>query len=70
MNLDDRDTIGEGMDTDGCGHPACGCAAGPSGFCSPACEAQADTGDDDERAECACGHADCGDAGVLSETGS
>ncbi len=49
----------EGAAEEGCGHPACSCAAGPSGYCSAACEAQGDAGLEEERATCPCGHVDC-----------
>lgn len=65
------DTIGEGTEEAGCGHPACACEAGPSGYCSASCEAQGDSDDEDARAECPCGHADCQAEVVdVSDTGT
>ncbi|MEW6270781.1 MAG: hypothetical protein AB1689_15980 [Thermodesulfobacteriota bacterium] len=46
----------------GCGHAACLCAAGESGYCSAFCEQAGDAIDEDEGAiegVCGCGHADC-----------
>lgn len=65
MSSDD-DAIGEGAAEAACGHPACACAAGPSGYCSAACEAQGDSDAEDERDGCACGHADC-EADVVAD---
>lgn len=53
------DALGEATDETACGHPACACAAGPSGYCSAGCEAQGDANFEDDREECACGHPDC-----------
>ncbi|MFO1200764.1 MAG: hypothetical protein U1E86_27755 [Burkholderiaceae bacterium] len=53
------DAIGTGAEEAGCGHPACACAAGPSGYCSAECEARSDSDDENERESCPCGHADC-----------
>lgn len=49
----------DGPAEDGCGHPACSCAAGPSGYCSAACEAQGDGDAEGDDAACPCGHVDC-----------
>jgi len=51
-------------DEEGCGHAACLCAAGESGFCSDFCEQHADGDDseedeDDDEASCGCRHPDC-----------
>lgn len=65
------DAIGTGTEDTACGHPACACAAGASGYCSAACEACGDSDDQDERAECPCGHADCeADVVDVSDTGT
>ncbi len=65
------DAIGTGAKEAACGHPACACAAGPSGYCSAACEAQGESDDQDERAECPCGHVDCkADAVDASDMGT
>lgn len=42
------DSIGEDPTEAGCGHPACACPAGPSGYCSASCEAGDDTDADRE----------------------
>lgn len=55
----------------GCGHPACACAAGESGYCSPHCEAAGDVeiGDDagEDEMSCGCGHAACESAAAARE---